>query len=154
MKCADSVHGGFTMVELVVVLSIMGILATLAAPSLTEMMARYRVKSYATDLYMALVKTRSEAIKRNASVTLSPDAEGWQAGWLITRTTGDQAVLDQQQIQSNVQVTGPVDVKYNSAGRATQAVTFSITTIMAGSSAEQCVAVSLSGMPTIKAGAC
>lgn len=142
------------MVELIVVLSIMGILATLAAPSLTEMMAKYRVKSYATDLYMALLKTRSEAIKRNASVTLTPAAEGWQAGWSIARADGDQTVLDQQSIQSNVEVTGPGEVKYNRAGRSTQAANFYISIVMMGSSAEQCVAVSLSGMPTMKAAAC
>ena len=66
---------GFTVIEMMMVMVIVGILATIGAPSLRDMMIRARVRTVSSDVYASLVFTRSEAIKRNATVTLAPVAE-------------------------------------------------------------------------------
>src|SRR5947207_8578310 len=65
------VAAGFTAIELLVVVSIVGVLAAIAGPSFAPLIASQRASSAATDLYVALATARSEATKRNADVTLS-----------------------------------------------------------------------------------
>src|SRR3989454_7979048 len=61
-------------------------LATLAAPNLREMIARVRLKTAAGDLHTSLFYARSEAVKRNAGVTVVPvDATDWSKGWSVDR---------------------------------------------------------------------
>ena len=60
---------GFTLVEMLTVLTIVGILAMTAAPSFSPLIASKRAEAAATDLYIALVTARGEATKRNADAT-------------------------------------------------------------------------------------
>ena len=75
---------GFTLPELLAGVAIMAILAAVAAPSMSEMVASQRVKSASGDVFTDLLRTRSEAIKRNRTVTLAPKTAGsWAGGWTI-----------------------------------------------------------------------
>lgn len=74
---------GFTVIEMLVTLTILGILVSLAVPSFRDLILSSRVRSGASDLYAALVYSRSEAIKRNTNITLTPVAGGWANGWQI-----------------------------------------------------------------------
>ena len=73
---------GFTLVELVTVLTIVAILAAIAMPNLAVMMAGQRMRATGTDLVSSLLLARSEAIKRNADVEIAPQTAGdWTSGW-------------------------------------------------------------------------
>ena len=74
---------GFTLVEMMVTMSILAIVAASAAPSMTDFVAAQRVKSAASDLFMALQRARSEAIKRNGPAVIAP-AGAWAGGWTVT----------------------------------------------------------------------
>ena len=147
-------YSGFTLVELVVTIAIVGILASVAIPSFSSSIATSRARSVATDLYMSLVKARSEAVKRNTAVTVSPAESGWNKGWTIYPTNAASKVLENHTITAAVTITGPGSVRYNSSGRTTGAVSFNISATMGAATAERCVAISLSGLPTIKSAAC
>jgi type IV fimbrial biogenesis protein FimT len=60
-------NAGFTLVETLVVVAIIGVLATMAAPSFSEQMKQQRVEGAAEGLVAALQNTKAEAIKRNAT---------------------------------------------------------------------------------------
>lgn len=64
-------HQGITLFELLTMLFIVGILATVAIPSFISLINRYRLTSTAESMYFALQEARSEAIKRNANVYFS-----------------------------------------------------------------------------------
>ncbi|MBB3008878.1 GspH/FimT family pseudopilin [Cupriavidus alkaliphilus] len=75
---------GFTLIELLCALSVLAILAVAAAPSFATLIAGQRVRSASLDLASALVLARSEAVKRNATVSLAPAGAAWTAGWTVS----------------------------------------------------------------------
>ena len=62
---------GLTLMELLVMLAIIAVLGTLAAPSFSAFIARGRVSSAAEALAQDLNLARSESLRRNGDVTLS-----------------------------------------------------------------------------------
>lgn len=143
---------GFTLPELIITVAIVGILAALAAPSLSSLISDQRAKSTATDLYVALAKARSEAIGRNANVTLAPKTGGWQAGWTITDAAS--TTLEDHPAITNATIVGPTNVIYRASGRisGTSAPTFDIQ--VTGGTTHRCVTIDLSGRPNEKAASC
>jgi type IV fimbrial biogenesis protein FimT len=64
-------HGGFTMVELMVVIGIIAILATIAVPNIISWLPNYRVKAAARDMVSNFQKARMEAVKTNTDVIIT-----------------------------------------------------------------------------------
>jgi type IV fimbrial biogenesis protein FimT len=143
---------GFSLIELMVVITIVAILAALAAPSFDSLIESQRAKSAATDIYVALTRARSEALKRNANVTVTPKG-GWAAGWQILDPATSAPIDDHDSIR-NLAIAGPDAVTYQASGRlqGNTAPSFSITGNYPDSS--RCVAVDLSGRPNLKRGSC
>lgn len=59
---------GFTLSELLAVMALLAIIAALAAPSFTGMLAKRRVEGVTAELVTDLQYARSEAVQRNAPV--------------------------------------------------------------------------------------
>lgn len=152
-KLRDFTGAGFTTVELLVVLAITCVVAAVAAPSFSSLFARQKAKSVGSELFFSLLRARSEAVARNANVTLAPAAGGnWQQGWQIADPTSAAVVLDSHGISNGTTITGPSSVVYDGGGRLQGGIapTFVISTIGASAS-YQCVSVDLSGRPYQKA---
>ena len=65
-----NIQQGFTLVELLIVIAIVGILATLAAPSFQTQMMQQRVEGAAEGLVAALNNAKAEAIKTNNTMRI------------------------------------------------------------------------------------
>ena len=150
---------GFTAVELMIVVLIVGILTALAAPNMAAMVRNQRVKTAAFDLNASLVFARSEALKRNVAVTITPTAAAdWTRGWTIT--DANNTVLKQEQdrnLNANELVfTGPAAVTYARNGRlnAALATPFSLSAPKVPTDKHRCITLDLSGRPSTKEGAC
>lgn len=141
---------GFTLVELLTVVTVLVLLTLFAVPSLNELNADQRVKMAAMDLFTSLVRARSEAIKQNSDVTLSPVGT-WAAGWVVAV---DGANIDTHGATGNIAISDPGVVTYRSSGRiaGTTQPKFSVSTTQTGT--KRCVRVNLSGEPVVTNGAC
>ena len=82
---------GFTLVELLVTLALLGVLIGIAAPGFSDMLRENQLTTATNRFLTALHYTRSEAIKRGTRVTMCKSADGvacatdgdWEQGWII-----------------------------------------------------------------------
>ncbi len=78
---------GFTLLELIVAISIASILTVLAIPSFSDMMRNNRLTTYANELVTSLNLARSEAVKRSVVVSVRKVGGAgayWSAsGWTV-----------------------------------------------------------------------
>lgn len=82
---------GVTLIELMVVVAVMVILASLAIPSFQGALASSRVSSNTNELTTAIAQARSQAIKIGSRVTICKSSDGatcstsgnWEQGWIM-----------------------------------------------------------------------
>lgn len=101
-------HGlaGFGLLELLVVLAVLGVLLTLAAPGLAGLREQHRLQAQAEDLLSTLQWARSQALQRQQRVTVctvsaagSCDPAGsWRQGWLVFEDANADAHRDPQEV--------------------------------------------------------
>lgn len=146
---------GFTLVELLVVISVVAVLAAIAVPAYTQLIANNRVRSTAQSFQAALMKARSEALKRNTSITVLRAGASWSAGWEIADTAPDpDLVIEQGRPAARVTLTeenGLTSIQYASSGRlstAGAAVSMRLEDV-GGKATDRCVLVDLTGRPSI-----
>lgn len=130
--------GGFTAIELLVTVSIVAILAALAAPSFTPLVESWKVRQATEQLNSSLYFARSEAIKRGGQIAIQKlpnntngctSATGnndWDCGWIICHDTNgngncnaSEPVLQRIDAPAKVQVTrtaGGASIKLNRWG--------------------------------------
>jgi type IV fimbrial biogenesis protein FimT len=143
-------ESGFTLMELMVTVSISAILLAIGAPSFSSFVLSQKVSAASSDVTSMLTFARSEAIKRNGNVVVTQKSGGWQNGW--TTQSGTNTV-GQQEAFSNVAIANSAStLTYNNSGRISGSgnITFQIS----GGANTRCVTVDLSGMPKSKNGSC
>lgn len=111
---------GFTLVELLIAISIMAVLLAMAAPYFGNAALSGQLSANANNLVAAVSQARTEAIKRNAVATLCVSSNGsacttggWETGWIIKATvSGADTVL-------HYQPPAPSGFKISESGSAT-----------------------------------
>jgi type IV fimbrial biogenesis protein FimT len=152
-------QAGFTLIELMTVVTIAIIMMAIAVPSFKNFIASQRVKSASYEISTTLLLARSEAIKRNTNVTIAPStANTWTAGWTVTAgavTLQSQPAIDGITITTlaadGVTPASLANVVFKGTGRQTGSVTY---WQLAGSTTTRCVRLDTAGVATAKSGAC
>ena len=93
-------NAGFTIIELLVTVTVLGIILAIGLPSLRDFLVRNQVAAIAAEFTNDVSRTRTEAISRNSCVSMctsnntqnaltggTPSCttanSNWQAGWII-----------------------------------------------------------------------
>lgn len=151
---------GFTLVELMVTIAILSILLGIALPDFRQMLSSERVRSANSDMFSALILARSEAIKRNSTVTVVPNATGWSGGWTVV--VGGNTVQTQNALNADVAVTqmdssnsiiAATTVTFGGNGRPTPTsadITFVFSSSSIPAVSARCTSLTLTGLPETK----
>jgi type IV fimbrial biogenesis protein FimT len=154
---------GFTLPELLVVVTVMGVLLAIGIPSFTSFIRSQRIKTASFDVFSTLVFARSEAITRNTTVTITPTGGSWSNGWKVTYVDASSTtqLLRTQDSLPSITVAGkaggaaPTLVAYRGSGRLnTTATPYFELSATGETTAIRCITVDPSGRPNSKASAC
>lgn len=154
---ARSAAGGFTLVELLTVITIIAIGSAIAMPSLRAALVAQRVRGASTDLMSSLLLARSEAIKRSDLVRVEPrSGDDWSNGWRVVGVAaGDQIDIKDALGDGAYVSRAPASIVYERHGRLTTVGIVRIElTDSVSSTRNRCVAVDPAGLPRLVAGSC
>jgi type IV fimbrial biogenesis protein FimT len=100
-------HAGFTIIELMTVIIIVGILAVLAIPAFGDQLARRRLEGATTDLSTDLQFARSQAVGRRGTTRLITESGGTQ--YRVVTAEGTKTVV----LPTGITVTDGITVIYD-----------------------------------------
>jgi type IV fimbrial biogenesis protein FimT len=150
--------GGFTLIEAMITITLMAVLLALAVPSFRDAGLSSQLRGSANDLVASAHLARSEAIKRNAVVTLCMSSDGasctnsggWEQGWLVWSGTPLQR---QTAAPTGLKITagGITSLSFQPTGAGATAAAFTVcrTTPSAGHE-ERVVTIDATGRPWVR----
>ena len=148
---------GFTIIELMIVMVILGALITIAAPSLRTMIVGNAVRSVTGDLLSDIAMSRSEASKRSQRVVLCAStnqntctgASSWALGWISfvdADNNGQRDTVGANEPLLRVKEAAPTSVQVNTSPAGVSNIRFrSIGVIDAAKTITLCPAQTGSG---------
>ena len=125
----DVATNGFTLIEMLVAVLIVGVLLMVAAPGFSNLISNNRMVSEVYALRATLSHARSEALARRAPVVVCPTADGlscadsndWSTGYMTFADTDDNNVAnpadpDEEVIQWEARQS-PVAIRFDNSSR-------------------------------------
>jgi type IV fimbrial biogenesis protein FimT len=158
---------GFTLIELIVTLTIAGILMAIAAPSMQSFVSGSRLTTQVNDLLADINISRSEAIKRNTTAGICATASGgtsciastnWANGWMVYADVSGVTtpIKTHEALSGNNTLTGSTGiVTYDKSGVLTSGSgVFVFTLCDPARKKTRVVTVATTGRPTITESTC
>lgn len=115
---------GFTIVDLMITLAIAAILASLAAPSFTDIIKNSRLATQYNELLTHITLARSEAVKRGTDIKiLNNNGTGsgtWDAGWKVYEDKDKDNTVDSgEEIRVSNSIPATLSVRFSNKGQIT-----------------------------------
>lgn len=142
---------GFTLIEMIVVVTIVAVLMALAAPALSNFVLNGRVRQASSDIWSSLSLARSEALRRNTNVSVVPGGTDWRNGWQVQ--AGGEVIRVHDAVSSSLDALTIGTLAYGRDGRLTTTSTEYVFEVAVAGNAgviKRCVYVRASGLPVIQ----
>jgi prepilin-type N-terminal cleavage/methylation domain-containing protein len=154
-SAASRPQRGLTLVELVIVVALIAIFASLAGPSFRQLVARQRVHSAASAITEALWVARAEALKRNRAVgfVFADVATDWSVPDPDGGATPLLTQAAHKSISSTTESGDAVQFTFNAYGRLSSGTGW-IELSDAGAGIYRCLTVATTGRATSAEGKC
>ena len=141
---------------MIIVVAILAVMSAVAGPSMLNMLKTSRVRAAASDFYSALLKARSESIKRRVTVTIAPlSSSDWTTGWTVkygsTTLISHEALASDVSVQVNVPSATIASITYGSNGRVSSTAPTMIFYVASDSTVQaRCVSADPAGLPRVR----
>ncbi|HFB66201.1 MAG TPA: prepilin-type N-terminal cleavage/methylation domain-containing protein [Aeromonadales bacterium] len=167
MKKEKKYTKGFTLVELMIAITIATVIISIALPAFRSLIQNNRAATQANEIRTALSMARSEAIKRaaNVSVCSNSGTTSWQSGWFvqtdansncsIDASDGDELLRNQNGLSGGVTLTGTqASIAFFPEGRANSALTLTLVSPDCTGDQNRVISVSITGHVSVQKSAC
>ena len=153
-------HRGFTLIELMVVVAVLAIVATVAVPSFQQIIENNRLATESNRIFASMSFARSEAVRLGDDVSLSAAAGGFTGGWCVHvgANCAGADILRQFEASSVDYAASGAQLTFNARGEMANA-NFQISIEPKGCDSgevdkRRTISVSLSGRAAIQKGDC
>lgn len=159
---------GFTLIEIMVAIAVLGVISAYAIPSFLNMSKHSQVRSTSLALVSSFNLARSRAMTSKTTVSVCASSNGtscdsgasgaWEKGWLVFTDNNEDGVLDSDDVLQYSESRPPLDsiavtqnfadgyVSFDRNGRLVTMDTYNIAVCMGGTGAEIAYAISLTSV--------
>ena len=115
---------GFTLIELMMTITILAVVLVVAVPNIRDMIVNNRLAAQANNFIAALTVARSEAIKRRVTtrvqawdVANDSDTANWGLGWQVIDTSNNEVIREFNALEGGSTLTGGLtEIDYEASG--------------------------------------
>jgi type IV fimbrial biogenesis protein FimT len=147
---------GYTLFEMIITMMIAGILVAIGVPAFQSFTANQSIRTAGYSVTSSLLLARSEAVKRNAQITITPVAGGWSQGWTIAAPSETIQTMPALTHGTAIGSAAPASITFTATGRVSGAgtVQLPLSVTAGGQVVNRCISLDPAGMPRTIVGAC
>lgn len=166
-KTTAGSESGVTLIELMVAVTVLAVIVTVAVPGLQQFILLTGLRSYSDAIAVDAILARSEALKRNRTVKLCASNDGaactvsaWGDGWIVIDESVPTVISSHGAVKSNFLVNEADDkasLSFPPSGIGVTTASFTVCRSDPVGSEERVVQIGASGLPLITkatAGSC
>lgn len=121
MNAMRARHCGFTLIECLVTVGIVGVLSGLAAPSFSEYRRNAELTSAANDMAAAINAAKAQGMNSGLNAIVAPvDGSNWSSGWVVFVDKNYNGVMDAG-VEKPVYKREPLPATFETTGSGTAA---------------------------------